>query len=181
MKTNKKVKSGSWISLAMLGVFMMACSLDIKETDSLLTVGASAIFNGVVDPAAQLTNIYNAIKDQAGDQAGLYAMTEVTTDELLVPTRGTDWGDNGVWRTLHVHTYGPTHSYVVGVWNDKNSAVLKATEIIDPLTTTATTLQKAEAKFARAYNMWIVMDFWGQVPFRNPQDGQDVQIGRAHV
>ena len=174
MKPNKKVKSAVWIPSVMLVFLMTACSLDIKETDSLLTKGESAIFNGVPDPGAQIVSIFNAIKDQTGDQAGLYALTEVTTDELLVPTRGTDWGDNGIWRTLHVHTYGPTHSFVLGVWNDKNSAVLRATQIIDPLTTTKTTLQTAQAKFARAYNMWIVMDFWGQVPFRNPQDGPDV-------
>jgi hypothetical protein len=74
---------------------------------------------------------------------------------------------------VHVHTWGPTHTYVVNVWNDKNSAVLRCTEVIDPLSN-ANALQLAEAKFARAFNMWIVMDFYGQVPFRNPTDGPEV-------
>jgi hypothetical protein len=100
-------------------------------------------------------------------------MTEVTTDELLVPTRGTDWGDNGVWRTLHVHTWDANHGHVLQVWNDKNGGVLRCTEVIDPLSN-ANAAQIASAKFARAYNMWIVLDFWGQVPFRNPTDGPDV-------
>lgn len=173
MTTNKKGISGLWIPLLMLGVTMTACSIDIEETDSYLTVGESAIFNGVENVDAQLTTIYNDIKGQAESQDNLYALTEVTTDELVVPTRGTDWGDNGVWRTLHVHTYGPTHSQILAVWNHKNTGVLKCTEIIDPLTN-STPLQLAEAKFARAYNMWIVMDFWGQQPFRNPQDGPTV-------
>src|SRR6478752_2168663 len=171
---NRKLISGSWIPLTMLGVFMTACSLDIEETDSILTKGESAIFNGVTDVTGQLTTIYNNIKSEAESQDNLYALTEVTTDELVVPTRGTDWGDNGVWRTLHVHTYGPTHSQVLAVWNHKNAAVLRCSEILDPETTKATPLQIAQAKFARAYNMWIVMDFWGQQPFRNPSDGQDV-------
>jgi len=174
MTTNKKFISGSWLPLTMIGVFMTACSLDIEETDSILTKGESAIFNGVADVPGQLTTIYNNIKGEAESQDNLYALTEVTTDELLVPTRGTDWGDNGVWRTLYVHTYGPTHTQVLTVWNTKNAAVLKCTEIIDPKTTKATPVQIAQAKFARAYNMWIVMDFWGQQPFRNPSDGQDV-------
>jgi starch-binding outer membrane protein, SusD/RagB family len=174
MTTNKKLIRGSWIPLTMLGVFMTACSLDIEETDSLLTKGESAIFNGVADVPGQLTGIYNNIRGEAESQDNLYALTEVTTDELVVPTRGTDWGDNGVWRTLHVHTYGATHSQILAVWNHKNSAVLRCTEILDPKTTTANALQIAQAKFARAYNMWIVMDFWGVQPFRNPSDGQDV-------
>lgn len=151
---------------AALSVMFLApsCDLEIDETDSIQT-NESTVFNGVTDVPSYLDNIYNAIRDQSGDQANLYALTEVTTDELMVPTRGTDWGDNGVWRTLHQHTWSSTHQHILQVWNDKNQAVLRSTEIIDPLSN-ATAEQVAQAKFTRAYNMWIVMDFWGQVPFR---------------
>lgn len=171
---NIKEKGGRLITFMLIGFFMAACSLDIEETDSKITEGGSAVFNGITNVAGTLDNIYNDIRGQAESQENLYSLTEVSTDELLVPTRGTDWGDNGIWRTVHVHTWGPTHNHIVNVWNEKNSAVLRASEIIDPLTTNATPAQKAEAKFARAYNMWIVMDFYGQVPFRNPSDGPDV-------
>ncbi|HEU5291413.1 MAG TPA: RagB/SusD family nutrient uptake outer membrane protein [Cyclobacteriaceae bacterium] len=174
MITNIKVKGGRLIPFMMVGFFMAACSLDIEETDSKITEGGSAVFNGITNVGSTLDNIYNDIRGQAESQENLYSLTEVSTDELLVPTRGTDWGDNGIWRTVHVHTWGPTHNHVVNVWNEKNSAVLRCSEIIDPLTTAASAAQRAEAKFARAYNMWIVMDFWGQVPFRNPSDGPDV-------
>lgn len=173
MKNLNKISTKWVLSCVTISLLMTACSLDIEETDSLITEGASDVFNGVENPAGSLTTIFNNISGQTGDQANLYALTEVSTDELLVPTRGTDWGDNGIWRTVHVHTWGPTHNYIIQVWNDKNSAVLRCTEVIDPLSD-ATPLQIAEAKFARAYNMWIVMDFWGQVPFRNPTDGPDV-------
>lgn len=173
MLNNKKIKNRLYIPAIAVGVLMSSCSLDIEETDSLITKGGSSVFNGVEDPAASINNIYNNISGQAGDQANLYALTEVSTDEQMVLTRGTDWGDNGVWRTLHTHTWGPTHPQVLTVWNDKNSAVLRATEVIDPLSG-ATAAEIASAKFARAYNMWIIMDFYGQVPFRNPTDGPEV-------
>src|SRR5690242_4028012 len=159
MTKNNKMKNRYWMSAVILGLLMTGCSLDIEETDSLITEGSSDIFNGVPNVDAQLTNIYNNIQGQAGDQANLYAMTEVTTDELLVPTRGTDWGDNGVWRTMHVHTWDANHNFILTVWNDKNGGVLRCTEVMDPLSS-PTALQKAKAEFARAYNMWIVMDFW---------------------
>lgn len=161
------------ITAVMLAFVVSSCSLDIDETDSLITEGASDVFNGVASPSDAVTNLYNNISNQAGDQANLYALQEVTTDELMVLTRGTDWGDNGIWRTLHQHTMGPTHQYVNQVWNDKNSAVLRATEIIDPLSN-ASAADVAQAKFVRAYNMWLVLDFWGQVPFRNPTDGPEI-------
>jgi starch-binding outer membrane protein, SusD/RagB family len=177
MTTNKKIKKGFFIPVAI--VIMTSCSLNIDETDSLITEGGSAVFNGVENPGASVDNLYNNLTGAEGQpgqmntQEELYALTEVTTDELVVPTRGTDWGDNGVWRTLHAHTWGPTHRDVIAVWNNKNRAVLRATEVIDPLSN-STEEQIAQAKFMRAYNMWIIMDGFGQVPFRNPTDGPDV-------
>lgn len=157
----------------MVTVFMTACDLEIEETDAILLNEDLGIFAGVTDVPGQLNTIYNNISSQTENQENTYSLTEVSTDELLVPTRGTDWGDNGIWRTVHTHTWSATHNHIVNVWNEKNGAVLRCTEIIDPLTT-STPLQLAEAKFARAWNMWIVMDFWGQVPFRNPTDGPEV-------
>jgi starch-binding outer membrane protein, SusD/RagB family len=170
MITNMKIRHKLWMPALLTLAFMVpSCDLEIAEDDSLILEDESTVFQGVESVTGTIDNIYNNISGQSGDQGGLYALTEVTTDELLVPTRGTDWGDNGVWRTLHTHTWSSTHPYVVGVWNDKNSAVLRATEVIHPLSA-ATAAQVAEAKFLRAYNMWIVMDFWGQVPFREATD-----------
>jgi len=170
----KTIKNRLNVPMAlMLGLVVSSCSLDIEETDSLITEGASDVFNGVENPEVSVTNLYNSLTTQMETQEELYAISEVTTDEQLVPTRGTDWGDNGVWRTLHTHEFGPTHRDIVNVWNNKNAAVLRATEIIDPLSN-STPEQIAQAKFMRAYNMWIVMDAFGQVPFRNPTDGPDV-------
>ncbi len=173
MINNLKIKNRPWIPVVVLGVLMSSCSLDIDETDSLITEGGSSVFNGVENPAGSVDNLYNGITGQIGSQENIYSLSEVTSDILLVPTRGTDWGDNGVWRTLHAHTWGPTHLFVRNVWNNKNSAVLRATEVIDPLSG-ATADQIAQAKFVRAYNMFWVMDCYGQVPFRNPTDGPEV-------
>ncbi|MBT1703481.1 RagB/SusD family nutrient uptake outer membrane protein [Chryseosolibacter indicus] len=172
-----KIKGRLNIQALVLGLMMFSCSLDIDETDSLITEGNSDVFNGVENVNAAIDNLYNNLSagnpSQMNTQEELYALSEVTTDELIVPTRGTDWGDNGVWRTLHTHTWAPTHNFINQVWNNKNGAVLRATEIIDPLSN-ASAEQIAQAKFMRAYNMWVIMDCFGQVPFRNATDGPDV-------
>ncbi|HEY8512684.1 MAG TPA: RagB/SusD family nutrient uptake outer membrane protein [Cyclobacteriaceae bacterium] len=173
MKSKRKIKSGLYLQTAAMALLLSACSLEIEETDSLITEGPSEVFNGVENPAAAVDGMYGTLSGQFGSQEELFAISEVTTDILVVPTRGTDWGDNGVWRTLHAHTWGPTHRDVVNVWNNKNGLVLRATEVIDPLSQ-ATTEQIAHAKFIRAYCMWVIMDCYGQVPFRNPTDGPDV-------
>jgi len=179
MINNKIIKYRRWIPALLLGVVLSSCSLDIDETDSLITEGGSDLFNGVENVSTSVDNLYNNLAGAPGQpaqvntQEELYALSEVTTDIMLVPTRGTDWGDNGVWRTLHTHQWSATHQFITQVWNNKNGAVLRASEIIDPLSK-ANAEQLAHAKFMRAYNMWVILDCFGQVPFREPTDGPDV-------
>jgi len=173
MKKIRKIKSGFYLRTVFIALLLSSCNLVIDETDSLITEGASDVFNGVASVPGSIDNMYSSISGNIATQEKWFALTEVTTDILVVPTRGTDWGDNGVWRTLHAHTWGPTHRDVISVWNDQNGLVLRATEVIDPLSN-ADPEQIAHARFVRAFNMWIIMDCYGQVPFRNPTDGPDV-------
>ena len=159
----------------MSGIFMIACSdLKIEETDSIFTGGGDEPFNGVENPDASLQNIYNSLQGQLADQAGFFALQEVSTDETLVPTRGTDWGDNGIWRQLHQHTWTSTHLYVLNTWNDQNKNAYQCGEIIDERSS-ASAETKAAAQFLRAYTMYQIMDLYGQVPFRTPDEGPDIE------
>ena len=166
--------------LAMLAV---SCTdLEIEQTDSIIDTGSDGgTFSGVAAVDASVQDLYNSIYGQLGDQANFFALNEVSTDETLVPTRGTDWSDNGIWRTLHAHTWAPTHRYILDTWNNLNQNVFRASEIIDPASTTlgeSATLTlgeyKAEAHFLRAFSMYFVLDFWGIAPFRGVNDGADV-------
>ncbi len=158
----------------MSALFVISCSdLEIKETDSIFSEGGGGGFNGVEDVEGSLQNLNNNIRGHLEAQDNLYALQEVSTDETFVPTRGTDWGDNGIWRTLHAHTWSPSHNYVLTVWNQMNQNVFNATEIIDSRSN-PTTEQAAEAKFLRAYAMYQLIDLYGQVPFRQPDEGPDV-------
>lgn len=163
----------SVLAIAFLSLLTVSCTnLEIDETDSIIAEG-SVVFEGVADVDASITNLYNDVYGQLTDQANFYALQEVTTDEALVPTRGTDWGDNGVWRTLHAHTWSPTHQYVNTVWNQLNQNVLRASQIIHPLSA-PNAQQEAQARFLRAFSMFFVVDMWGVAPFREPTDGPDV-------
>lgn len=171
---NKQIIKIGFLSLTTV-LFLAACSdLEIKETDSVFIETDQGEFGGVASVPSSIDNLYNAIRGQIGDQANFFALHEVSTDEMLVPTRGTDWGDNGIWRTLHQHTWDPGHQYVRDVWDQMNQNVYNATTIIDERSG-PTTVQEAEAKFLRAYAMYQVMDLYGQVPFRTPDEGPDIE------
>ena len=171
MKIEKNMRYGFLTFMVM--VFVYSCTdLEIDPTDSVID-NQEGEFTGVDDVDAALTNVYNAIRGQIENQADLYALNEVTSDELLVPTRGTDWGDNGLWRTLHEHNWSAIHPFVLDNWNNLNTNVFNTTEIIDPRSS-ADAGQLAQAKFLRAFSMFWIMDMYGQVPFREPDEGPEV-------
>ena len=121
----------------------------------------------IADPAAALTGVYNHLRGLSQGVPATPALMEHTSDEMMGPTRGTDWSDFGVWRQLHAHTWDPSHSQVLNAWNHLNEGIFRATQVIDA--PTATTAQVAEARFLRAFYAFFVMDLFGQVPFR-PSD-----------
>lgn len=162
--------------LAFSAIFIISCTdLEIEPTDSIIdqATATGSIFNGVDDPSSSLDNLFNGLADRYQNQENFYAMQEVTTDEFLVPTRGTDWGDNGIWRTLHTHNWDSGHLFILRAWNDWNQSIFLASEIIDPRSN-ATAEQVAQAKFIRAFGTWGVMDAFGQVPFRGVDEGPDI-------
>lgn len=160
------------IKFLFCAVLVVACTnLEVEVKDSVLIETGTGEFGGI-DPAAGLSSSYADLR-QWGDQANLYALLEVTSDELVVPTRGTDWGDNGVWRTLHQHTWDITHQFVLNTWNNLNSNIFRLNQLIDPRSN-ANATQLAEAKFLRAFNMFYLIDLFGQVPFREVDEGPNV-------
>ncbi len=167
------LKSSFLILISML--LVISCTdLEIEESDSAIA-DSETEFTGIEDPTPFVDNLYSGdLKGIVENQQDLYALNEVTTDELLVPTRGTDWGDNGIWRQLHEHTWDAQHAYVLNNWNNLNQLVFRASQIIDERTTAASAEEKALARFVRAYAMFWVMDMYGQAPFRTPGDGPSV-------
>ncbi|WP_299217984.1 RagB/SusD family nutrient uptake outer membrane protein [uncultured Aquimarina sp.] len=166
-------KSSLLIVLSML--LVVSCTdLEIEESDSSIA-DSETEFTGIEEPGPFIDNLYSGdLKGIIENQQDFYALNEVTTDELLVPTRGTDWGDNGIWRKLHEHTWTAQHPYILNNWNNLNQLVFRASQIIDDRTTSASTEQKASARFIRAYAMFWVMDMYGVAPFRTPGDGPEI-------
>jgi hypothetical protein len=93
------------------------------------------------------------------------ALQEVTSDEMMVPTRAGDWDDNGAWRSLHLHKWAPDHTRISDVFRDLNSISYVATSVLNANPSAG---QAAQARFLRAFAQFSVLDGWGQVPYRDP-------------
>lgn len=149
----------------LAALLIVAACTDLKDEDED-AIGVEVIEGTpteISDPAAALTGVYTQLDDLRG-AGSTFALMEHSSDELMGPTRGTDWSDFGVWRQLHAHTWDPSHTEVLDAWNQLNEGVFSATQIVEA--SNATIEQKAEARFLRALFAFYVMDLFGQVPFR---------------
>jgi starch-binding outer membrane protein, SusD/RagB family len=153
-------------SLAVLFLFAnWSCTnLQVFEDDSIV-LSSDDTFKPI-DPTAGLLTLYKDLSDFCNEK-NTYALNTQTTGEMIAPTRGTDWGDNGVWRALEQHTWGATHSQVHDTWYQLNQHAYKATVV---LASSPSVSQAAQAKFLRAFNMSHIVDLFGQVLFRQTTD-----------
>lgn len=160
----KVLKFSSIAALVLLG--SASCTdLKVNELDSVVQ-STDATFKPI-DPTAGLLSAYKDLSAYT-DQANIYALGSHTSAEMIPPTRGTDWGDNGVWRSLDQHTWNPTHGQVTDSWFQLNQRVSRATVV---LASNPSPAQAAEAKFVRAFNMAHIVDYYGQALFRQVNDG----------
>jgi len=145
--------------ISILFIVATSCTnLEVAYNDSEFVALDETTGNIDADAGALLEESYKALS-AITDQANIYSLSAHTSDLMIPPTRGVDWGDNGVWRTLHSHNWDASHAYVVGSWNQLNERVYNANRI---LAANPNPLQTAEAKFLKAFYMYQVMDLWGQ-------------------
>jgi len=148
------------VSLVAAGCTKLDENLNGQLTESQVGGGGSS-----ANTAALLTGIYDNIRGTFQAQEGVYALWEMTTDELIGPTRGGDWDDNGAWRVLHSHKFDGDHIRIREVFANLGGVIYSAT---DMLRFNPTPQQKAEARTLRALAEFMMLDGWGQVPYRDP-------------
>ncbi len=155
---------------ALLLVFAVAaCDLDEELNDSLTSEEAEALLNANADVQSLLRGAYEGLRTPFMDQAQVWAAQEHTSDEVMGPTRGPDWDDNGVWRVLHNHRWAPDHQFLEATFNGLLQVVFSTTNILT-FDEVASAQELAEARFIRAFVVFTIADGWGQVPFREAGD-----------
>ncbi len=134
-------------------------------------------------PSSAITpeNFYRNEAEVLGGLAGVYAQlrstlddywnaTEVSSDEIVVPTRGSDWFDNGQWLELKRQTWtatSPSVGFMNGAWNVAFTGVARANVLLEALGRVTVPNQAAivaELRTLRGFYYYLLMDFFGGVP-----------------
>ncbi len=161
--------------LAMSGCTKLDESLGSTLTNSQVSNALGSAGTGLLLSAA-----YADLGGPLTSQDRVFSLMENTTDESLVPTRGGDWDDNGVWRVLHNHTWNADHDQILQVFNQLNKINFDATNVLGFNPSKG---QAAEARFIRALALYYLLDLYGQYPIRNPGDNlllaPEVKTGAA--
>jgi hypothetical protein len=118
--------------------------------------------------AAGVAPAYTGLR-QLGPGFFIYPLNEVSTDEVIVPTRGQDWGDGSSWEQLWKHTWDAQNHFFEDGWQFIYSGIAAINgilEIVDQISPVPENISAihAELKTVRAYYYFQALDLFGNVP-----------------
>ena len=100
-----------------------------------------------------------------------YNLSQITSDENIVPTRGSDWYDNGRWLEIDRHGFtagsAATLEDVNGAWNDLFQGIARSNvvlEAIENVNFAGKDTVRAELRALRAFYYYLMQDLFGGVP-----------------
>ena len=115
-----------------------------------------------------LASVYAQLRSLNDDY---YNLSEITTDEMIVPTRGSDWYDNGQWLDIHRQTFTANSpaglSLINGAWINLFNGVARANVVLNGIQNVNFVdkpVVTAELRALRAWYYYLLMDFFGGVP-----------------
>src|SRR5881397_3460856 len=142
---------------ALLLVPMQACT-NLDETPPS-AISPGNFFRTEGEVLAALAGVYAQLRGTLDDY---YNLSEISTDEMVVPTRGQDWYDNGTWLETHRQQWTATSpgtlSFMNGAWNTAYAGVARANTFLDAVQTSSVPnipSISAEARTLRAFYYYL--------------------------
>ena len=152
----------------------MSCTQLVEAPKDALT--PSNTFKTDQEILAGVASVYASLRNMMWNY---YNISEITTDEMIVPTRGQDWYDNGRWLELHKQAWtnssGSAINDMDGMWNDLFGGVARANLMISVLNQSSAANKDqtvAELRVLRAWYYYMLQDMFGGVPLVTTTDVQ---------
>lgn len=177
MKANNILRFKNILFLFAALLLSGCTKLDEVVLDEVLGEDASS-------PEGALAAAYDRLGDRTFvDNGGVFSLQEYTTDVALLPTRGSDWGDGGKWRSMHEFTWAPDNAVVTDNWNLLTNGITRSLTAIKTISNSdipQKSLLLAEAKGLLAYYTFTTLDLYDQAPYRDPlTDNAPLEIKKA--
>lgn len=163
----KSIRKGALVALLVVSpVLGFSACTDLSESPTSAIAPENfyqteqEVLGGLASVYAQLRQVTNAY----------YDVSEVSSDEYIVPTRGTDWYDGGKWLDLDRQTWGPDSpgsSDLNGAWSSLFGGVARANgalEAVEKVSFPSKDIVQAELRTLRAFYYFLLQDLFGGVP-----------------
>ena len=168
---NKKIFA---LPLLVLSLSFTSC-LDETPKDQ---IPESEIYDSAnslyVNAVALLYNYIGAHEEGEGLQGtcrGIYDYNTLTTDEAIIPIRGGNWYDGGLWKNMYDHTWTATDTDLYNVWKYLYKVIVLSTKSLETIDQHKSLLNdqqrdeyKAEVRAVRAMFYYYAMDMFGRIP-----------------
>ena len=163
------------LPLYLITLLLVGCSLDEHPRDQIpeeqaYTNAHDLFMNTVV-------TLYNHIGGNTDGQGlqgtgrGVYDLQTFSSDEAMLPVRGGDWYDGGMWETMYMHSWDDgleLHNnawlYLYKVINLCNHSIEELEHHQNMLTKIQYTEYNAEVRALRAIYYWYLLDLFARVP-----------------
>jgi hypothetical protein len=164
------------LKCAIAATLLLTVSCTDLDTDVYDQVEPSDFWNTPQQIAAGVAPAYAGLRGYTNTFGFYtYSLLELSSDEIIVPTRGSDWSDNGNYRAMWMHTWTPTHPFMAGGWQFIYSGVAQVNQILgivealEPQPTDIGAI-RAELKTVRAFYHYLALDLFGNVPIVESSD-----------
>lgn len=161
--------------LLLLAALSMTSCLDEHPKDQLdedaIYGSASDIY---INAVASLYNYIGGANESEGIQGtcrGIYDYNTLTTDEAMIPIRGGDWYDGGLWNAMYQHRWGADDQSLYDTWKYLYKVIVLANKSLDIISNKSALLSaaqqeeyRAEIRAIRAMFYYYAMDMFGRVP-----------------
>jgi hypothetical protein len=151
---------------ALFLVPMQGCTNLEEHPTSQVSPGN--FFHTESEVLATLAGVYAQLRGTLDDY---YNLSEISSDEMIVPTRGQDWYDNGAWLEMHRQTWTASSvdglGAIQGAWNNALGGIARANVLLDAMPGVNVPNKAAitaEARVLRAFYYYTLLDMFGGAP-----------------
>ena len=163
MKTNRTAWASGLLVIALVsGAALTQGCTDLDE-ETFGVIEQDNFFNTEEEILAGLAPVYAQLRQVL---EGYHNLSQVSSDETVVPTRGSDWFDNGNWLALQRQNWDPSLGPLNDAWNQLNTGIARANVLLQSLEAEPVGQEAliAELRGVRAFYYYLLMDLFGSVP-----------------
>ena len=159
----------------LVSVALTSCSLDETPRSELPESAAYTSRETLyLNTVATLYNYIGGYEDGQGLQGtnrGIYDLQTFGSDEAMIPLRGGDWYDGGLWQDMYKHSWTAGHDLIKNSWLYLYKVITLCNRSLETLNTykdlageDSHLVWTSEVRALRAMYYWYLIDLFGDVP-----------------